>query len=98
VIVGEGMREAVEFFGKTVDKSGWKAIAPAADEPEPDERENSWFRSMAQGRKRKEQAKDRKPSRVRRIVEHFIKGFSLVGISAFFQTFVGEQLLFWVMG
>ncbi|KAL8286760.1 hypothetical protein RQP46_004288 [Phenoliferia psychrophenolica] len=92
VIVGEGLREAADFFGKTVDKTGWKAVAaPSDDDDDLDAGESSWFRRLSSsGKSRKEK---RKPPLVRRVLEHFIKGFSLVGIGAFFQTFLATALV-----
>ncbi|KAK4698693.1 hypothetical protein P7C70_g7578, partial [Phenoliferia sp. Uapishka_3] len=95
VIVGESMREAVEFFGKTVDKSGWNLKA-IADKEQADE-DNSWLGRFggSSGKKKRQAEKEAalKPPIVRRLVEHFIKGFSLVGITAFFQTFVATALM-----
>ncbi|KAM0746780.1 hypothetical protein T439DRAFT_329477 [Meredithblackwellia eburnea MCA 4105] len=106
VIVGEGMREAVDFFGKTVDKTGWKALTaePTQEDDDDDSGDDGsgtlYRKYFVSERKRREEkaklAEQRRRSRKapfgRRVAEHFIKGFSLVGISAFFQTFIATAL------
>ncbi|KAI5476868.1 ORMDL family protein [Pseudohyphozyma bogoriensis] len=83
VIMGEGVREAVDFFGSTVDKASWSALKAApANEEEEDGSSYRYFRSMP-----KKAQKEVKPTWARRTVEHFIKGLSLVGITSFAQMF-----------
>lgn len=79
IIVGETVREAVNFFGKRVE--GWQGdgrLEYGADDSNPFA---GWFSTTPFS----------KPTFFSRAVAHMIKGFSFLGIISFFQTFFGES-------
>lgn len=89
-MVGESLREAVGFFDQGVERSGWGAILDAASSSsrvDNSYEENKSFWSLGRGAK----GSQKKSTLLRRTTQHFIKGFSLVGIASFFQTILGES-------
>lgn len=85
VIVGEGVREAAEFFGARVEKSTWGSALIA---PEANEEDSGGFWSLRRDARGK---KSKKRTLLARTIMHCIKGLSLVGIGSSFQFFVSKS-------
>jgi len=81
VIVGEAVREAVGLFGLSNGESPW---TPSAEEDR---------RFYSTGRSPRKPRKQKGSRRLQKWSEHFLKGFTFVGLLSFLQLLVGTFVL-----